>query len=648
MIIGTAGHIDHGKTALIQRLTGIDTDRLPEEKRRGMTIDLGFAHLDLEGVGRVGIVDVPGHDRFVHNMVAGASGFDLVLLVVAADDGVMPQTREHLDIVSVLGLESCVVALNKIDLVSASRVQAAMEEIRALAQVAPCLRAAPVVPVSAHTGEGLDELRRALAEKLNKLPPRDAGGYLRMAIDRAFTRPGFGPVVTGTIVSGRVHRDDTLRLLPGGETVRVRGLQTHSQATESAEAGNRCALNLAGVEKESLQRGMMVCDPRLERVAHIVDVALALASGLDRSLRDHQRVRFHSGTAEEFARLVWIEPSSADAADAAGVAQLRLENAVPLLYRDRFVLRDEPARQTLGGGVVLDPFASRHGLNRPERRETLHRLRTLDTEQALDAWLAARGAQGWLLPELAQQLAEPPERLMPRLARREDLIREVTGTDTWIASSGAVDDLLGRLQQTLADYLRTHPRSTAMPLATLHASACPRLDTRLFRLLVARLTEAGKAEQIEDGLCPPGHRQQFPALEARLAERIEAELHFHHGRPLPKLATLARAVGQTVSQLSRFLGELERAGRVVKLAPEVYATQSDLDAWREHAESFLAQHGQMTLAQFRDEIGAGREFAMQVLDYLDRAGVTRRRGDARVAAKAVPPLQAAGGNGSYP
>ena len=628
MIIGTAGHIDHGKTALIQRLTGIDTDRLPEEKRRGMTIDLGFAHLDLEGAGRVGIVDVPGHDRFVHNMVAGASGFDLVLLVVAADDGVMPQTREHLDIVSLLGIESCVVALNKIDLVAPARVQAVTEEIRALASTAPCLRGAPIVPVSAHTGEGLDVLRRALADKLKKIPPRDGDGYFRMAIDRAFTMTGFGPVVTGTITSGRVRKDDSLRLLPGGETVRVRGLQTHNRAAESAEAGNRCALNLANVEKESLQRGMMVCDPRLERVAHTVDVALKPAHGL-KPPHDHQRVRFHSGTAEEFARLAWIE---LPLADAAGVAQLRLENPAPLLYRDRFVLRDETARHTLGGGIVLDPFAVRRGVHRPERRELLHRLRTSDAGEALETWLAARGAEGWLISELAQQLAEPPERLMPRLAPRRGMVREESGSDTWIASSDAVDGLLRRLQQTLADYLREHPRATAMPVATLRAGVCPRLDTRIFRRLVERLAASGKAEQIEDGLRLPGHRQQFSAIEARLAERIEAELGFH-GKPLPKLPALARAVGQTVSQLGRFLGELERAGRVVRLAPEIYATRRDLDTWRGRAETLLAQHGRMTLAQFRDEIGAGREFAMQVLEYLDHAGVTRRQGDARIAAR---------------
>jgi len=628
MIIGTAGHIDHGKTALIRRLTGIDTDRLPEEKRRGMTIDLGFAHLDLEGVGRVGIVDVPGHDRFVHNMVAGASGFDLVLLVVAADDGVMPQTREHLDIVSLLGVESCVVALNKIDLVSAPRVQAVTEEIRALADTTPCLREVPIVPVSAHTGEGLDELRRALAEKLKKLPPRDAGGYFRMAIDRAFTRPGFGPVVTGTIASGRVHKDDSLRLLPGGETVRVRGIQSHNQTSESAEAGSRCALNLTGVEKDSLKRGTMICDPRLPRVAHIVDVAITLALGLKRPPRNHQRVRFHSGTAEEFARLVWIEEALPGGA---GLAQLRLENAVPLLYRDRFVLRDESAQRTLGGGAVLDPFAPRRALRLHDRHARLLRLMTFDANEALEAWLAARGADGWLVAQLAEQLAEPPESLQRRLAARADLFRVEIGADVWVAPASSLDERMARMLETMADYLRAHPRTTAMPLATLHTRACPRLDTRVFRLLVARLTAAGKAEQTEDGLHPPGHRQQFSAIEARLAERIEAELSFH-GKPLPKLPALARAVGRTVSQLGRFLGELERAGRVVRLAPEIYATRRDLDTWRSHVETLLAHHGRMTLAQFRDEIGAGRELAMLILEYFDRVGMTQRMGDARVAA----------------
>ncbi|HEY4775003.1 MAG: selenocysteine-specific translation elongation factor [Candidatus Muproteobacteria bacterium RIFCSPHIGHO2_12_FULL_60_33] len=629
MIIGTAGHIDHGKTALIRRLTGIDTDRLPEEKRRGMTIDLGFAHLDLEGVGRVGIVDVPGHERFVHNMVAGAGGFDLVLLVVAADDGVMPQTREHLDIVSLLGIESCVVALNKTDLVPADRIQTVTDEIRALAQTAPCLREAPIVPVSAHTGEGLEALRGVLAEKLKKIRPHDNNGYFRMAIDRAFAMPGFGPVVTGTIASGRVHKDDSLRLLPGGQIVRVRGLQQHGQTAESVAAGNRCAVNLAGIEIEALARGMMICDPRLERIAHTVDVSLRLAHGLKQTPRDRQRLRFHSGTAEEFARLVWIGDAPEDGT---GLAQLRLERGVPLMYGDRFILRNESAEQTLGGGAVLDAFASRRAVARPERRTRLQCLLTGNAEEALQAWLEAPGADGWRLAELAEQLAQAPEQLRERLARRTDLIREDFGDDAWIAPSAAVDNLLERLHSAVADYLRAHPRSTAMPPATLHEQTCPRLEARVFRALIARLLATGRLEQVPDGLCVAGHRQQFSAAETLLADRIESTLQFR-GKPPPKLEALARAVGQPAPRLARFLGELERAGRVVKLAPDLYITRRDAEAWRNRLDELLAQQGEVTLPQFRDAIGAGREFTMQLLDYFDRVGVTRRQGDVRIAAQ---------------
>ncbi len=629
MIIGTAGHIDHGKTALIRQLTGIDTDRLPEEKRRGMTIDLGFAHLDVEGVGRVGIIDVPGHERFVHNMVAGAGGMDLVLLVVAADDGVMPQTREHVEIIALLGIRHAVVALNKCDLAAVDRIETVSGEIRALADVAPFLREAPVVPVSAHTGEGIEALRRELARALRAIPPRDDRGYFRLAIDRAFTLPGFGPVVTGTVASGRVHRDDSVRLLPGGQIARVRGLQQHGAAAENVAAGNRCAMNLAGIEKEALARGMTIGDPRIERSAHTVDVSLRLAHGLKQTPRDRRRVRFHSGTAEAFARLMWIGEAPQAGT---GLAQLRLERAVPLLYGDRFILRNESAEQTLGGGVVLDPFAGRRAVAQPERRARLQRLQTGDTGEALQAWLEARGADGWRLTELAEQLAQTPEQLRERLGPRTDLMREDLGDDAWIALSAAVDILLERLHTAITDYLRAHPRASAMPPATLHEQTCPRLEARVFRALIARLLAAGRVEQVPDGLRLAGHRQQFSAAETLLADRIESTLQFR-GKPLPKLEALARAVGQPASRLARFLGELERAGRVVKLAPDLYVTRGDADAWRHRLDELLAQHGQVTLAQFRDELGVGREFAMQLLEHFDRAGVTRRQGDAHIAAQ---------------
>lgn len=629
MIIGTAGHIDHGKTALVQRLTGIDTDRLPEEKRRGMTIDLGFAHLELPEAGRVGVVDVPGHERFIHNMVAGATGIDAVLLTVAADDGVMPQTLEHLDIISLLGITRGVVALNKIDLVAPERVRAVNEEIMTLLAGTP-LAGAAIVPVSARTGEGVDALRRALAEALRGIQARKASGYFRLPMDRVFVMPGFGRVVTGAIASGEVRKDDRLRLLPGGENVRVRGIQVHHQPVEFAPAGSRCALNIAGAEKEALQRGMMLVDPRLARTARIVDVSLTFAPHAGKIPKSHSRVRLHTGTAEVFAWLSWLEETALP--DKPVLAQLRLEQGVPLLYGDRFIIRSEEALRTLGGGVVLDAYAARRGARRPERLALLKRLQTLDPDEALTAWLAARPATGWFLPELAEQLGEPPERMSERLALRHDLVCEEAGGALWVALAKDAAALEAQLLSTLANYLGANPHMTAMPSATLHAAACPRLDDRIFRFLAARLTAGGRIEQGADGLRPVGHRQQISAEDQRLAERLEGLLACH-GSPPPKPEALARALGLPAQRLMRFLGELLRSGRVVKVADGVYLTQRDLEAWRDCARRLLAERGAISLAEFRDAIGVGRGLALQVLEYFDRTGLTRRRGEARVAAK---------------
>jgi selenocysteine-specific elongation factor len=646
MIIGTAGHIDHGKTALVQRLTGIDTDRLPEEKRRGMTIDLGFAHLELPGIGQVGIVDVPGHERFVRNMVAGATGIDLVLLVVAADDGVMPQTLEHLDIVLLLGIPRGVVALNKTDLVDAARVRTVTDDIRALLSGTP-LADAPIVPVSAHTGEGLDDLRKTLTDALQGVqerplarvpapaalvPPahRKTAGFFRLPIDRVFTMPGHGTVVTGTVASGAVRKDERLRVLPGGQEVRVRGMQAHNRPAEHVAAGSRGALNLAGIDKAALARGMMLVDTRLGRAARTADVLLKLSRHVDRPPKSHQRVHVHAGTAEVLGRLVWLEEPT-PAPNEPAFAQLRLDEEAPLLYGDRFIVRSGEARHTLGGGVVLDPFALRRGARLPERRARLARLARFDAEEALDAWLAARGAGGWFVAELAEQLAETPERLADRLAARADLLRESAGGAPWVALAAATDALAARLHAAIRDYLAAHPRMTAVPLATLHASVCPKLDTRAFKLASARLVTGGEVEQVAEGLRPRGHRQQFSAAEEKFAARIEVLLAARGGTP-PKLEALATTLGQPAARLERFLGELARAGRVVKLASGIYLTQRDLDVWRGHAQRILHEKGRLALGEFRNAIGVGRELALLVLEHFDRQGITRRQGDARVAA----------------
>jgi selenocysteine-specific elongation factor len=634
MIVGTAGHIDHGKTALVRCLTGIDTDRLPEEKRRGMTIDLGFAHLELPGIGQVGVVDVPGHERFVRNMVAGATGIDVVLLVVAADDGIMPQTLEHLDIVLLLGISRGVVALNKTDLVDAQRVRAVADELRVLLRDTP-LADTPIVPVSARTGEGIEALRGMLADVLVKVQARRASGPFRLPIDRVFTMPGHGTVVTGTVTGGEVHRGDSLRVLPGGQEVRVRGMQLHNRPVERAAAGNRCAFNLTGIDKAQLARGMMLVDRRLTRTSNTADVLLMLSRHVERSLESHQRVHLHAGTAETLGRLLWLEQQAPEPGGTA-LAQLRLGQAVPLAYGDRFIVRSGEARYTLGGGIVLDPFAARRGARDAARRVRLERLGRFDPEEALSVWLEARTASGWFVSELAEQLAETPERLAERIATHTDLLREASGGDTWVALAAEVDTLGARLLAGIRDYLAAHPRMTAMPLATLHSSACPRLDARVFKLVAGRLVARGEAEQIPEGLRPRGHRQRFSAVEEKLAERIEELLGAGGGTP-PKLEAVARTLGEAPARIERFLGELARADRVVKLASGVYVTRHALDEWRRQAERILEQNGRLTLREFRDAIGVGRELALMVLEHFDREGTTRRAGEARVAAAKTRP-----------
>ena len=629
MIVGTAGHIDHGKTSLVRRLTGIDTDRLPEEKQRGMTIDLGFAHIELEGVGLVGIVDVPGHERFVRNMVAGATGIDLVLLVIAADDGVMPQTREHLNIIGLLGITSGLVALSKIDLVNAERVAVVTTEIRALLGQT-LLASVPIVPVSSETGEGLDTLRLELTRCLSTLRRKSEAWPFWMAVDRAFAVRGFGAVVTGTIASGRVARDATLRLLPGGQTVRVRGIQIHSHPAESAIAGNRCALNLAGVDKESLGRGMVLCDAGLNRIAATLDAQVTLAPDLAKTLKSHSRVRFHSGTAEAMARLQWLEPTPPEPGGS-GLAQFRLDQAMPLLCGHRFILRDETAQRTIGGGVVLDAFAERRGARLPQRIQRLRRLGALDPDESLSVCLEARGADGWLLTELAEQLAEAPQQLEQRIARRGDVLRELVEGTAWIGLRSAVDALLPKLVAATAAHLRERPRDTAVAPATLHATVCRRLDLRIFRSLLNRLVAGGELELTPDGVRPVGHQQNFSPADIALANRLE-ELLAHRGKPPPKLEELARETRLPAPRLRRFLGELERSGRVVRLTEGVYVTRKDLGLWREAARVCLGMHERMTVAQFRDHVGVGRGLAIMILERFDQEGITTRIGDARVAA----------------
>jgi selenocysteine-specific elongation factor len=626
-VIGTAGHIDHGKTALVRALTGQDTDRLKEEKARGISIDLGFAWLDPPDGVRAGIVDVPGHERFVRNMLAGAHGVDLVLFTVAADDGVMPQTEEHLDILHLLGVGRGVFVITKIDLVDPARVAAVREEIEVLT-LDTTLERAPVVPVSTVTGEGLEALRSAIAAAL-AAPGRPARrGRFRLPIDRAFVVRGHGTVVTGTAIAGTVRDGDTVRLQPGGETVRVRGIEVHGAAVAEAGAGQRVALNLAGVERDELARGHVACDPRLARVTRRLDVHLEVRPAARRPLASHTRVRVHAGTAEVIAKVVVLE-GPALAPRTGGWAQLVLTEPLLAARGDRFIIRDETARRTVGGGLVVNPFADRHRRGDGALASRLAALRDGTPADAAAALLA-------LVPEFATEREAVAQALD---LTGDDVAGALAGLATVVpipdgASPEAwtTAEKWSRLEQEIGALVaaahRAEPLVPGIEMERLRGALPWDLSPRVFRWAVDRLVAAGRLVREESVVRDPGHRVALDAAALGQAARLEALLAGAGFTP-PDLRQLETSVGLPRRRIAELLGVLEAEGRVARIAPDLWWGRDAVAEATARLRAHCAAHGEITAAVFRDLIGASRKFAIAFLDWCDRTGVTVRVGDLR-------------------
>ena len=407
-IIGTAGHIDHGKTSLIKALTGQDTDRLKEEKERGISIDLGFAHFDLPDGPQAGVVDVPGHERFIKNMLAGAHGIDLVLFTVAADDGVMPQTEEHLDIVHLLGVKMAIFAITKADLVSSERIQEVEEEITILT-LGTVLEDAPIVPVSSVTGQGLTELKDLICRTLKSTDKSVPSGYFRLPVDRAFVMQGHGVVVTGTALSGEVKTGDHVRCLPGGELFRIRSLQVHGRSVEAAGWGQRVALNLSGPERASIERGHVICHENLTLTSDRFDAFLEVRPAAAKGIKNHQRIRVHLGTAERLGKVILLDAKDKVGPKESTYCQITLSEPLLALRNDHFIIRDETAKKTLGGGVVIHPWASKHRRREPNLQNRLQSLHLGNVMQLTESFL--NESADFALPlESIQQLVKPPGR----------------------------------------------------------------------------------------------------------------------------------------------------------------------------------------------------------------------------------------------
>jgi selenocysteine-specific elongation factor len=632
LILGTAGHIDHGKTSLIRALTGTDTDRLPEEKQRGMTIELGFAELSLPGV-HFGIVDVPGHERFVKTMVAGATGVDLAMLVVAADDSVMPQTIEHLEILHLLGVERAVVAVTKIDTVDEEMVELVVAEVEELLD-GTALAGSAIVPVSSVTEAGLDTLREKLAALARELALGPVEPPFRMNVDRVFTVQGRGTVVTGSVWRGQVAVGDSLAIHPGEATCRVRGLQAHGTGREHLLRGQRAALNLSGIDREALSRGAQLATPGYLREGHLLDVELRLLPANTRPMKSASTVRLGIGTSEVPVRVVLLEGDMLLPGES-GYAQLRSGTPIHATHGERFILRDENAARTLGGGVVLRPRGRRRRrLDRDAERQALQRLQAGEPADRLTEVLRFAGFHRPTELELAAEggfeLAELPA-LFEQL-REDGRWVKIPGTEVFVVPA-SLEELITRLTGWLERYHRKNPdvpgRSADAVLGWLERMTEKNLARPIFDQLLADQT----IKRVGRFACLAEFAPKLsPADEKRLTEMVEA---IRAGRFQPP-APAETPAGQSLDRkrLARLLIMAVALGELVEVGNDIYLHQDLEFELREAVASLIQMEGGVTVAQAREALGTTRKFAVPFMEYLDRIEFTRRVGDKRHLYKA--------------
>jgi selenocysteine-specific elongation factor len=632
LILGTAGHIDHGKTSLVQALTGIDCDRLPEEKARGITIELGFARLELPGGFNLGVVDVPGHERFVRTMVAGVGGMDLVVLVIAADEGIMPQTREHLEICQLLGVKKGLVAVTKSDLVDAEWLGMVVEEIRDYL-AGSFLDGAPLVPVSARNGTGLATLREELARLAGEVEEKRGDGPFRLPVDRAFTVAGFGTVVTGTLLSGTVRLGDEVELLPGALTSKVRGIHAHGRKEESAAAGQRVALNLLGVDHGDVLRGDVVTPRGAYRTTGTVDAVLDHLPSAPRPLRHRATLRLHAATYEVAAQVILLDRDALAPGESAFV-QLRLKHPVLLLPGDPFVLRSYSPAATIAGGRILDPAPPRRRRRSAEALELLATLAAGDDRNKLRLLVADSLFSGVSFEELGRRSGLSSKRVDAVLAAllSEGAVVQAGREPRLFLSRDSFAGLQDLLERELAAYLHDNPLRDGIGKEELKTRLPRRSDPRFFGPALTALEREGRVVVDRDLVRSPA-RSGSIATGREGAQEIIAGLLAQGGAEPPTVKEIAAAVGLGEREVIDHLNLLARGGTAVKVKSDLYYAAVPLDLLREQLVSFLRERLEITPTEFREVTGLSRKFMIPVLEYFDQVKVTIRIGDKRVLRK---------------
>ena len=627
IIMGTAGHIDHGKTTLIRALSGIDCDRLKDEKKRGITIELGFAFLDFPAGERLGIVDVPGHEKFVKNMVAGAAGIDFVLLTVAADEGVMPQTREHLEICSLLGIDNGLVALTKTDAVDEELLELATEDLREF--LSPTFLAdAPVIPVSAHTGEGIDRLRQALQDKARSLGQKEKPDIFRLPVDRVFTMRGHGTVITGTLASGEVHLGDAVQAHPGQRRCKVRSIQVHGQSEEKVSAGRRTALNLAGVEVDDLQKGDTLAHPGRLFPETAWDVELTCLSSAPRPLKHRREVHFHHGTREILARVSLLDAEELPQGQTA-LAQIRFPSPMVGIFGDRFVIRAYSPLRTIAGGKLLNPMGRR--IKRfSSQLDPLYTLARADSETVLLTHLDLAGSSGldfFRLQVLCNMSSKQLDKLLQDLGSKQRIFCFDRENRVYVSAS-VVQRLITDLEEYIRRYHQKNPLQAGISRGQVASDWGKDLPQKLLHFLLERCQKLGLIVSEQEVLRLPEHRVTLGRDQSKLKEAILKQYQ-EGGITPPNLNDVLQALDIHTKQATPILQLLIEEGKLTKIKDGMYYSTEALQRIRELVLDYFSGNEELGPKEFKELTGLSRKYSIPLLEYLDKAKVTIRVGDVR-------------------
>ena len=628
IILGTAGHIDHGKTSLIKALSGIDTDRLKEEKERGITIELGFASLDLPGGQHLGIVDVPGHEKFVKNMVAGATGIDIVAMVIAADEGVMPQTREHMEICTLLGIQHGLIVMTKIDMVDEEWMELALDDIRDFSR-GSFLEDAPILAVSSLTGQGMPELLAALDQIAGSIPERPTSGLFRLPIDRVFTMKGFGTVITGTLVSGTVKVGDTIMVYPSGITSKVRGIQVHNRSATQAEAGMRTAINFQGLDRAAVQRGEVLSSPGALIDSYMVDVSFHYLAGNKKPLKNRTLVRFHTGTSEVMGYLILLEQDELMPGHAT-VAQLRLDAPVALVKDDRFVIRSYSPVRTIGGGQVLNPTPRKHKRLKAEIVEGVKHLADTDPEKVVSFQVLQadhRGVAFSHLKIMTNLTDKQLETILQLLLSRKTVI-QIDRENRIFIHQEIFDKLKQQTAEHLSAYHAANPLKAGMPKEELKSKFPPGSNVKLFNLVLNQMIKSGKLIQEENTVRLDEHRVSLGQDQADVRDKILKTYRDGNLQP-PYFREIIKSLDLDPQHAKDILMHLVEEGQIIKTKEDLYFHAAAVDELKRRLVAFLETHGEITTPQFKEMTGASRKYVIPLIEYFDAKNVTLRIGDSR-------------------